>query len=75
MLFEHDSLRRQLEGPGKKQRQRQAENDEYNEDFEDPIGGAEVLDCEFGDLGEQPADDDVGYAHAYHVPSFQFGEE
>ncbi len=75
VLLSLEAFRRHLEGPGKQQREGQAQQDDDDESLQDPLRCTEVLEGKLRDLGEQPADHDVGNPYAYDIATLQFFEK
>src|SRR5438270_11356802 len=70
-----DSFRRDLEGPGKKERNRETENYEQNDEADCPVGNLKKRKDLGRDLNEQPGHDRVGNRDLVDVASFKLSEE
>ncbi len=75
VLFLLQPFRRQFEGPGEDQRQREADDQHHQDGLDHPARRVEALQHEVGHLCQQPGRDQVHDADADDVAAFQFLEE
>ena len=75
VLFELEPFRRHFERPCEEQGDRQAQQQDDDEGFENPLRRTEVLEGKLGNLGKQPRNDDVGNAYAHHVAPLELRDQ
>src|ERR1700716_3868306 len=69
------SRRRQVEGPGEKERDRETEREQYDDEPHRPHRDFEKQKDLRGDLNEEPAHDRVGHGDAVNFASLEFSEK
>jgi hypothetical protein len=69
-----DALRRDFVGPGEEHHHRETQRQQQHDGLHDPTGCTDVLQHEVGDLGQQPAGNDIANRHTEDVSALELFE-